>query len=244
MSRMITQSLKTVNGVELKTPRLIEPPPRATIGVAPEKLVVVCLWWGTLYSEKYVTALYNMVERNLTIPYEFVCLTDQTPPNYIRKIPLNTNKTGWWNKIHLFDPDLFDASHRILYMDLDVVVVGSLNKIASVQEPFCMIENFGPNKGHAAHNSSVMVWTPSEKTSEAYTRFSPDVMRELHGDQCWLWRIHRNNIFDFPKSWAVSYKYEKISKWHHADKDTAVVVFHGKPKPQDVNDPQIIRNWK
>jgi hypothetical protein len=108
-----------------------------------------------------------------------------------------------------------------------------------------MIENFGPNKGHAAHNSSVMVWTPSEKISQIYTKFSSDVMKELHGDQCFIWRVLRDDIHDFPKSWAVSYKYERYKKeWHNADKDTAVVVFHGNPKPHQCKDQQVINNWK
>ena len=34
---MITQSRLTVNGVDLKTPNLLEPPPQVTVGDAPEK---------------------------------------------------------------------------------------------------------------------------------------------------------------------------------------------------------------
>lgn len=244
MSRMITQSIKTIHGVDLRTPQLIEPPPRTTLGPPPEELTIVCVWWGNLYPVKYVETLYNMVKRNLSIPYEFVCLTDQTPPNYIKKIPLNTTKKGWWNKIHLFDPDLFNPSRRILYFDLDIVIIGNLDKIASVQEPFCMIENFSMNKPHCAHNSSVMVWTPSQETSKAYTQFSNDVMKELHGDQCWLWRVHTDNIHNFPQNWIVSYKYEKIPKYRHANADTSIICFHGRPKPHEVRDQNIVTNWK
>lgn len=248
MSRMITQSTLTTNGVDLKTPALLEPPPRVTVGDKPDHITVACVWWGTLYPKSYVERLRNSVNRNLSIPHDFVCITDRDDvPEGIRAIkpPLPNSSKGWWQKVGLFAPEIFKPNTRILYLDLDVVIVGSLDKIASVQEPFCMIENYGPNKGHAAHNSSVMVWTPTEKTSEVYTKFSDDVIKELHGDQCWVWRVHRDDIHDWPKNWVVSYKYEKHKQWRHADENTAVVVFHGSPKPHQVlNDRQIYENWK
>lgn len=257
MSRMITQSLITTNGVDLKTPKMFEPPPRVTVGEPPEKITVACVWWGTAYPVKYVINLRNMVARHLTIPYEFVCISDRDDvPEGVRKIPTPVpnelcqgkdqggHSKGWWAKVGLYKPDLFGDAKRVLYMDLDIVITGSLDKIVSVQEPFCMIENFGPNKGHAAHNSSVVVWTPNEKSNEIYTKFSPQVVRELHGDQCWQWRVMRDDIHDYPKSWVVSYKYEKHPQWHHANKDTAITIFHGKPKPHEVRDPYIVNNWK
>jgi len=37
---------------------------------------VVCLKWGIKYDREYVNRLYSMVERNLTIPHRFICVTD------------------------------------------------------------------------------------------------------------------------------------------------------------------------
>lgn len=37
---------------------------------------VVCMKWGTKYGADYVNRLYNMCARNLTIPFKFVCYTD------------------------------------------------------------------------------------------------------------------------------------------------------------------------
>ena len=240
MSRMITQSLRTINGIDLKTPPLIDPPPRTTIGKPPEKLTVACVWWGTAYPIKYVEILRNSVARHLTIPYEFVCITEHDKvPDGVRKIPTPSPKSckTWWQKIGLFYPGVFGDAERILYLDLDVIVVGSLDKIASVQEPFCMIENYGPNRGHAAYNSSVMVWTPSERNERIFTKFSPDIMKELHGDQCHTWRtLGNNNIWAFPKEYIVSYKYSKFKQWNHVGKETSVYVFHGEPKPANIRD--------
>ena len=35
-----------------------------------------CVFYGTKYKFEYVQNLYNMVQRNLTIPHNFVCFTD------------------------------------------------------------------------------------------------------------------------------------------------------------------------
>jgi len=194
---------------------------------------------------EYVEKLRNSVARNLTIPHDFLCVTSHVGPDGVTRISPPRGGEGWWQKVNLFDPLMFPSGVRVLYLDLDVVVVGSLDKLASSNEPFCMIENYGPNKGHAAHNSSIMLWTPDEKTARIYNLFSDDVPKQLHGDQCWIWRVMRDDITDFHQNMAVSYKYEKASpNWHHADDKTAVVVFHGQPKPHQVKDQMIVQNWQ
>ena len=256
----IIQSTAVVNGIDLRTPALPHPVKRVTLGPAPEKLTVACVFWGTKYDISYVQKLYNSVQRNLSIPYEFVCITDRKQeelPEGIRAIPTpianehcrGTNSygdgKGWWAKVGLFKPGLFGDAQRIMYLDIDVVICGSLDSIACSQDPFCMIENFGPNKAHAGHNSSCVVWTPSERTDDIYNKFSPQVTDELHGDQCWIWRVMRDDIHNYPKSWCVSYKYEKAGiAWQHANQQTAVIVFHGKPDPHEVRDPVVVNNWR
>lgn len=243
MSRMITQSQITVGGVDLRTPPL-PAPPRVTQGNLPSRLTVACVWWGNLYSVDYVKKLRDAVKRNLSVPHDFVCLTTNVVPEGVIKITPPRGDKGWWQKINLFSPDMFGPSQRILYLDLDLVVIGSLDEIASSREPFCMIENYGPNKGHAAHNSSCMVWTPTGKTHRIFTQFDETIPNSLHGDQCWIWRVMLNDITDFHQYQCVSYKYEKQQpQWRHQNEKTACVVFHGQPKPHQVKDPYIVQAW-
>lgn len=248
MTRPITQSTLTVNGIDLKTPRLIDPPPRVTRGEKPDRLTVACVWWGSLYGADYVAKLRSAVARHLTVPHDFVCITPHKKvPDGVHAIPpaMPVNAEGWWQKVGLFAPNLFSTSDRVLYLDLDVVIINSLDALVSATDPFCMIENYGPNKGHAAHNSSVMLWTPSTDTWCIFDGYSPDVSKKLHGDQCWIWRVMRHRIANFEKHEAVSYKYEKMQpQWRHKNEKTSIVVFHGNPKPHQVKDPEIVRNWK
>jgi hypothetical protein len=39
-------------------------------------VTVLCVKFGNKYGDDYVERLRNMVSRHMTIPYEFVCLTD------------------------------------------------------------------------------------------------------------------------------------------------------------------------
>lgn len=238
MSQMITQSRLTLGGIDLKTPPLPNPPKRTTSGELPGSIGVTCVWWGDQYPISYVEKLFNMVERNLSVPHVFYCVTPhkKVPDGVTRLDPPRSGK-GWWQKVNHFHPGIYAYEERMLALDLDIIIERSLDLLVSMIDSFCMIENYGPNKGHAAHNSSVMLWTPCEETSPIYECFTPEVMNELHGDQCWIWRVMRDKITNFPQNLAVSYKYEKFDKrWRHRDEKTAVTVFHGRPKPHEIND--------
>lgn len=237
----IIQSTKIVNGVDLKTPPLIDPPPRAAIGEGPEKLNVVCVWWGDLYPVHYVENLRDMISRHLTVPYEMFCITDRlVTPEGITHMPCQSQE-GWWQKINLFKPGLFEG--RTLYFDLDVVITNSLDPIAKSEGDLVMIENFGPNKGHAAFNSSCMLWTPSEKIEKIYNSYEDSISTILHGDQCWIWRAFGNDILAFRKDLLDSYKYTKLGQWKRSSPDTAVWIFHGNPKPHQASESWVREHW-
>ena len=240
MSQII-QSTKLVNGIDLKTPPLPKPV-RATTSWSPEKITVACVWWGNLYGKEYVEKLRNSVKRHLTIPHDFVCLTDRDDvPDGVIKIPLEVGPEGWWQKTSLFKPGLFKG--KVLFLDLDVIIINSLDKFATIENPFTMIENFGPNKKHAAHNSSVMVWTPSKQTEKIYTQFSEEVTKELHGDQCWIWRVMDKDITNYVHDWVDSYKYGKLPNWRRQTKNTSIIIFHGQPKPHSNIEPILKQHW-
>ena len=240
----IIQSTKLINGVDLKTPPLL-PYQYAKIGPAPEKLIVACVWWGNKYGIKYVENLRNAVKRHLTIPYEMVCITDHKEvPEGVRRIPTPSGSEGWWQKVNLFKEGVFPSDARVMYLDLDVVVSNSLDIIAKHEGEIVMIENFSRNKHHAAYNSSCMIWTPTDKTQRIYDCFCEQITKELHGDQCWIWRAMGNAAIKTIRiDLAESYKYNKRSNIRRESKDTALWVFHGKPDPHEVTDRIIVKNW-
>jgi hypothetical protein len=207
-----------------------------------------------------------MVSRHLTVPYEFVCLTDDPTP--IDNVRLIVQRNAgyirpWWHKVHMFDPTL-ELHDRILYFDLDILIHANIDKlILNRTDEFLGIRDFN-RKFHPTWNilnSSAMSWDQG-KHSDIWRLFHKDLSsaQKLHGDQDWIWKIAKDRIKFWPDEWLMSYKWElrerneltringtfqfKNVRNPRIPKECSVVVFHGDPKPQDIEDPFVIDNWK
>ena len=115
---------------------------------------VVCIRWGTRYGPEYVNRLYAMVARNITPPFTFTCITDdmQGVRREVGQIPLPelgcdmpTGVTGIWGKSRLWCERLGDLRGPVLFLDLDVVVMGNLDGFFSHGEPDDVILARNPN---------------------------------------------------------------------------------------------------
>ena len=148
-----------------------------------------------------------MVAEYLRQPYRFTCVKDSPYP-------------GWWAKVSLFEPGRFKG--RVLYLDLDVTVVGNLDDLADYPYPFAAIKDY---QFPLTINSSVMVWDAGFADS-VFNDFTPSVMQRLHGDQNWL--HEKVPAFHFPRPWCPSYKAHVLP--HGVPADARVVVYHGRPK--------------
>ena len=229
-------------------------------------VTVLCVRFGKKYGPDYVVRLRNMVSRHLTVPYEFVCLTDDPTP--IDNVRLIVQRNAgyvrpWWHKVHMFDPTL-ELHGRILYFDLDILIHANIDKlIVNRTDEFLGIRDFN-RKFHPTWNilnSSAMSWDQG-KHSDIWRLFYKDLSsaQKLHGDQDWIWKIAKDRIKFWPDEWLMSYKWElrerneltrvngvfqfKNIRNPRIPKDCSVVVFHGDPKPQDIQDPFVIDNWK
>lgn len=231
------------------------------------KITVLCVRFGNGYGREYVERLRNMVGRNLTVPFEFACLTDdQHPIDGVRSIvQRNANyKKQWWHKVHMFDPSL-SIDGRILFFDLDVVIFSNIDKLVlDLGKDFYGIRDF--NRKFHPHwqqlNSSTMSWI-HRSHSQIFERFmkNPNEAMKLHGDQDWIWKTARNDIKFWNDRWIQSYKWEirrredlvsrdgrrgfkTIKTDDNIDKECCVAVFHGNPNPADVQDKIVLDNWR
>jgi hypothetical protein len=196
-------------------------------------LTVVCVKTGPKYPAEYVNRLARMVRRNLNLEYGFVCVTDDpegiTEP-MLRAVP--PPYPGWWAKLGLFMPRAFGhIESRVLYLDLDVVVTGSLDELVTFPTSFAMHQDFlNPGRVHA---SAVMVLDAGVAPNIWKTFVgNPHKFINRHksgGDQEYLTVVHPGADL-LPRRWVVSYK--KDAKEVVPD-DARVVCFHGKPKPHE-----------
>ena len=230
---------------------------------------VVCVYWGNKYSPNYVSKLYNMVKRNLSISFNFIVYTDHPSqtfahekvdfrnnqiPNYqTRRLPF-TNYDGWWNKLTLFSPEA-DLKGNCLYFDLDVVILDNIDELATFgdDDTFGVINDFNPNS--TVYNSSIMKF--NNKTADyVWKSFKEDENNMLrnHGDQNVISHFMKKTPYTkvMPDEWTFSYKwYDRVNP--RIDKsqmtfdkrpNTKVCVFHGQPNPHESSQEWVLSNWK
>lgn len=227
---------------------------------------VFCLKWGTKYSSDYVNNLYNMVERHLAPPYTFICFTDNTSgiDPKIQTAPLR-DKTleGWWNKISILG-NPHSMSGTALFLDLDLVICGSLEKFFShAPGRFCIIRDFNRHvrPDLKLMNSSVFRFELGSFT-QVYEEFIKNQIafkKRYQGDQDYMTAFIKDFEF-WPDEWVQSYKWEMRNKrdltqtrtglnfYTTADPkvlpDTSIAAFHGKPNPHECTDPWVRQHWR
>ncbi len=239
-------------------------------------LHVVCLKWGNKYPADYVNRLYGMVARNLKQPFTFHCMTEN--PTEIRDevnilaLP-ELGLQGWWYKLYLFKQDFFGLEGQVLFLDLDVVITGNLDALIDYsKDKLCISED----ERAGDYNSSVMCFKLGTMNYvwESFWHQREKIITSLHGDQDWIQQICVDAVI-YPKPLIVSFKYDcqsrarfgggKLGKWLRSNgwfkpvkqsqvpTNTLIVLFHGKPDPEDVMDssydkyrysPWIKEHWR
>jgi hypothetical protein len=133
-------------------------------------LHVVCVKWGKKYGPEYVNRLYHGVCRYLTaVAYDFSCFTEN-PDGLdagILVVPLAENWTGWWGKATLFGDTGLEG--RMLYIDLDTVITGSLDDLAQYAGAYAVMGtgDLECEKAKDGYNTSIIAWH-SEFGKEIY----------------------------------------------------------------------------
>lgn len=190
---------------------------------------------------EYTEILYDSCRRNLAEGYagRFIVYTDDTSEKYadgieVRELPKGFN--GWFNKLWLFK-DLTEG--RTLYLDLDTVIVGALDDIASYKVGFAILRDFYRPNGL---QSSVMLWSGDH--SYIYDEWEKAGFPQVEGgDQAWLETVlHDYHLWqdEFAGDF-VSYKANGCESGF--PKGSKVVVFHGEPRPHQCSG-WVSKVWK
>ncbi|MEM5878330.1 MAG: hypothetical protein QXF12_05620 [Candidatus Aenigmatarchaeota archaeon] len=207
-----------------------------------EKKNIICLKIGEKYPSIYVNNLFYMIEKNTMIKdYEFYCFTDNAQGlnkniNVI-KIPKinNENIYGWFYKLSLFDKKINPLKGRMLYFDLDIVIISNIDCFIQCENDKLTILNDWIYKkyGIKKYNSSIMQWN-IELYSDLFDHFQKITnIKKYAGDQDFI-TDHVQDVIFWPEEWCVSYK------WHECEKgkipeNAKIIIFHGKPKPHELD---------
>lgn len=212
-------------------------------------LHVCCVKWGDAYGPEYVNRLHAMVRRHM-LEHDFVfhCLTDDArslaPEIFTHRLPVGLE--GWWNKLVLFAPERFPSGSRIVYFDLDTVIVGSIDVLGYCESDFAALQDFYRPRGIG---SGVMLWQAGA-VDDFWTRWNAeDCPTFAGGDQAWIeimahrkWGHHilpHRQLQNLYPGMFASYK----ADCGNGPGRARVVCFHGQPKPHNCGASWVAEAW-
>ena len=222
-------------------------------------VTVICIKYGHYYAPFYVNRLFAGVKRNLSRPFRFVCVTND--PEGIRPevecVPFGENPgvpgRKWPNifsKLTLFKDGFADLKGPTLYLDLDTLVTGPLDKFFDYRPgDFCIIRNwveFYKRIFRAAPligNSSCFRFEAgaSNAVYEFFLREKDDPAKKglfAKGSQKLQTRamFHAGTVSWWPHAWVRSFKRQCVPPFPmnlflepRPPKDASVIAFHGHP---------------
>ena len=228
-----------------------------------------CVIHGDYYSWDYVDRLYRGLCRNLTpkvILHVYTEAGRPVPEPYVKHSltewpGVSGPKKSWWYKIQLFDSDSLSAD--LLYFDLDTVIVSNIDWIWLLKPKyFWAVRDFKYlfRSKRATANSSIM-WFNTKRFNWIYQQFDPGIIDSQQwrnrGDQDYIYHHLSDSVrfldFDRIQSWrwqALDGGFDFVARKHRQpgagtsiDSKTSVLVFHGTPKPHEVEDPVIKQYW-
>ena len=212
-------------------------------------ITVACVFWGDKFSEDYVYNLKSMVERNTAVPHQFVCFSDRELEG-IKTVKLIPGYEGWWNKMQMFNTD-FKLGNRVVYLDLDTLIVDNIDWLLEYDGTFMGIEDLGAVNEHQPElkgrlQSGVMSWD-YRLNSHLWNRFtSSGESQRYRGDGEYLNHIvpkyQRDFIQKRYKGKLKSYKYQVYSEG--ITDDLSIICFHGRPSIPQAMTETVTTGWK
>ena len=218
----------------------------------PKLKIVTLLKSGPGWLPEYVYRLQRALERNLTVPYEFVCLTDI--PLEVNTLPLlpvpdidNTNIPKFWYKVQLFRPEL-DLSHGCLFFDLDTIIKSNIDHYIDAFQDHDFLMASSPYRGEIS--CSYLMWWQGDH-SNIWDKFCE------HPVQHWNKHYHKLNPGKYGDQGFISDHVDhkliqselnisdivRVTRGESSD-ISKLLVFAGKRKPWDMSwHPDVIKHW-
>ncbi|TNF61209.1 MAG: glycosyltransferase [Burkholderiales bacterium] len=217
---------------------------------------VLCIKWGRKYGPDYVNKLHSMVSRHLKRPFRFVCLTDDgsgiDPAIEVKPIPdigfdEFDQRKPWtfahgWLKLTSFARPLYDLEGRTLFLDLDIVIVDSLDPFFEQEGEFIVIREWDKKDGTG--NTSCYLYTIGAHADalDHLKNDYPASIAPVRNEQEFITQYlsRQGKLSYWPEAWCRSFKRHclqpGIMGWFRQPaipEGARIIVFHGKPNPPD-----------
>lgn len=216
------------------------------------KKQIICIRWGEKYGVEYANRLYAMVARNITPPFAFYCITDRAEglrPEIV-PIPLPDldcempkTRQGIWGKSRLWRADLGGLTGPVLFMDLDVVVTGSLNPFFEHGDPDDVILTRNPNTPFERLGQTSLYRFPIGALTALREEFlaDPQATAERYVfEQRFVTQRTPGGVTFWPKGWVATFRWHCVRAFPlnyflppKLPKAARVVIFPGSLNPTD-----------
>jgi len=220
-------------------------------------LAVCCFLWGEKYSAAYVERLAAGVRRNLKQPHRFLCMTERYRnvsfsegiERHAIKRPeladrscfcrLQLFDTGWQRNRELGD--------RIVSIDLDNVIVGSLDALLDRREDFVILQ--GVNSSNPCPYNCSMFMLRAGSNGHVWQEFSVEEASKVPfdsfpDDQAWLAEMIPSAGAWGPQDGVYAFEKPGWPKGHDLPSNARVVAFPGHRDPSKYTRLDWVRsNW-
>lgn len=208
-------------------------------------MLTICTWlWGTKYGPEYVERLQAGVARHLKQPYEFKVFT---PPAVDRDL---TEVKGCFARLRLFDPEFQRANGidgRVVCMDLDLIVTGSLDELFDRPEPFVILQGVNA-KNPCPMNGSLWMLQAGYRP-DVWSEFSLELaakipFSEFPDDQAWFADMIPDAAAFGAEDGVYAFQKKNWPKGDALPKDARIVAFPGWRDPSKFTHLDWVKaNW-
>lgn len=191
---------------------------------------------------RYVNALYAGCNTHATRPIDFVCFTDDAAglDKEIEPRILPSRFVGWWNKLALFHKSAFDPGERVVYFDLDTLVIGNIDPLLAYDGQFAALRDFYRPSGIG---SGIMAWRAGD-----YGRIYDEWAFAGHPSH----RLGDQGVIEAAVPEAVRLQdvfpglitsFKTDCAFGYAPAGAALICFHGEPKPDNCAAAWVRKEW-
>jgi hypothetical protein len=228
-----------------------------------------CVIHGDAYPWVYVERLFAMLKKHLSYDIRLHVYTEKDRPvpatmikHELEDFGIAGPRRAWWYKMQLFNVE--HHAGPLLYFDLDTVIVDNIDWIC--QQPlnyFWAVRDFKYlwRESDYKVNSSIMWWN-TQKFDGVWQAFKRQDLKKIlikyHGDQdyindaigsadrrffdtvrvkSWRWQC-LDGGFNFRRKC-----YQNPGTGTAIDQRTSVLIFHGNPKPGELQDSVVNEFW-
>lgn len=214
---------------------------------------IICVKWGRKYGPDYVNRLYGMAARHVSGPFRLFCFTDdrQGLRREVEAMDLPElgcepprNSPGQWRKVVLWGRELGGLQGPALFIDLDSVIVDSLDGYFEFGEPEDVILARNWAKPFSRLGQTSVFRYPIGRNPHLLDDFRADpqgIADRYHFEQHYVTASVKGGIRFWPEAWTRHFRLHCLPAFPlryfvpaRIPAGARIVTFPGGPNPEDV----------